>query len=397
MRLMHENISYLVGTNKINDIPLKPFSEIICSFLNDLSHVLRKCVKAKTQPDVQAFAFWIRKSNINRLKKRAEIKQVRIGRGIVFHIAPSNVPTNFVYTLVFGMLSGNSNIVRVSSVNHPQVKILCDCINEVLKTNYAELKKKVCIIRYNQNKDITDFFSSICNARVIWGGDSTIQEIRKSPIMPRTTEVTFADRFSFAIINPESIIIADEFEIKRLAQCFYNDTFLMDQNGCSSPHIILWKKLNGIETQKASTRFWEAIYDVAKSKYNLDEAKVSNKFAKLYNYFAVNDNVIKFKKFDNLLYIVTLSKLSSSLDDFNGKFGLFYEYEFENYDAFSTLINEKIQTCAFFGFTREEIVDVIIKHSLKGIDRVVPFGKTLEIDLFWDGYDVIGNLSRVIG
>jgi len=40
---------------------------------------------------------------------------------------------------------------------------------------------------------------------------------------------------------------------------------------------------------------------------------------------------------------------------------------------------------------------MIMNNRLKGIDRVVPFGKTLDINLVWDGYDVITNLSRIIG
>ena len=30
----------------------------------------------------------------------------------------------------------------------------------------------------------------------------------------------------------------------------------------------------------------------------------------------------------------------------------------------------------------------IIENSLQGIDRVVPIGKALDMDVFWDGIDV---------
>ena len=81
-----------------------------------------------------------------------------IGHGIIFHIAPSNVPVNFAYSLVAGLLSGNINIVRVPSKNFDQVQIIADAINEIEKTN-KEIAKKIILVKYsNDNKSITKDF-----------------------------------------------------------------------------------------------------------------------------------------------------------------------------------------------------------------------------------------------
>ena len=56
----------------------------------------------------------------------------RLGRGIVFHIAPSNVPVNFAFSLAAGLLAGNKNIVRIPSKDFPQVRIICTEINNLL-------------------------------------------------------------------------------------------------------------------------------------------------------------------------------------------------------------------------------------------------------------------------
>lgn len=390
-------IRYLVGTEDIEVSCMKPFSEVVLNFLDNLSKELRKDSKAKEYSDIQTFAFWIRKANITRQREHLGKSHERIGRGLVFHIAPSNVPINFAYSLVFGMLSGNVNIVRTSSKEFPQVEIVCECINKVIHKKYKELEKQISIVKYKANKEITDYYSGICNARIIWGGDNTIKEIRKSAIRPRSIEVNFADRYSFGIINPESVLNADKTEIKKLAVDFYNDTYLMDQNACSTPHMLFWKKTNGISTQESAVRFWNAVYEVAKDKYKLEGIKVSDKFTELYKTMAVSDNICNFRKYDNYLYVVTLDKVLKDLEDYRGKYGLFYEYEFENYYEIASLVNEKMQTCSYFGIERNEISDMVIKNHLKGIDRIVPFGKTLDIESIWDGYDVIGHLSRIIG
>ena len=41
--------------------------------------------------------------------------------------------------------------------------------------------------------------------------------------------------------------------MKILAQNFYNDTYAVDQNACSSPHLMLWKGKSKIIAKK---KFW---------------------------------------------------------------------------------------------------------------------------------------------
>ena len=84
----------------------------------------------------------------------------------------------------------------------------------------------------------TAYFSSICDVRIIWGGDDTISEIRKNKIPPRSFDVTFADRFSICAINADEYI--NEKFPDKIAQGFYNDTYLFDQNACTAPHLLIW-------------------------------------------------------------------------------------------------------------------------------------------------------------
>jgi len=38
----------------------------------------------------------------------------------------------------------------------------------------------------------------------------------------------------------------------------------------------------------------------------------------------------------------------------------------------------------------------ILNNNLLGIDRLVPIGKALGIDIIWDGYEVLKSLSRTV-
>ena len=61
----------LAGTNIIKSEPRIIFSKIACDFLEELSKNLLKNKKAKIYQDVVSFAFWCRKSNIDKIKNNS--------------------------------------------------------------------------------------------------------------------------------------------------------------------------------------------------------------------------------------------------------------------------------------------------------------------------------------
>jgi hypothetical protein len=392
----NDKITYYVGASEIINKPIPPYSEIVCDFLDELSRRLRADSDGKKFSDVIAFAFWCRKGNIQKLKKEFDGKYVRIGRGVVFHIAPSNVPVNFAFSFVFGLLSGNCNIVRVSSKQFKQTELICNVVRDLFEQDkFAELKKRNAIVSYEADQEITDYYSSISEARIIWGGDETIAQIRKSPIAARSIDVTFADRYSFAVLSAEAVMELSEDQLNTLAENFYNDTFYIDQNACSSPHLVLWKSKNPDMTEEAKIKFWNQVKVVAE-KYDLEDIKVSDKYTLLC------EQAVSFKEidhaycYDNLIYVARLRRLPERLSTLRGKFGVFYEMEISNFDVLAESISAEFQTCLVFGINKNEIVDFIVKNNLRGIDRIVPIGKALDINIVWDGYDIIGTLSRVI-
>ena len=99
------DVIYLAGGPLEEKKPLAPYSEQVCEFLGELSKRIQKDKEAKQYPDVLSFAFFCRSGNIKRLKTEFEDGRVRLGKGNVFHIAPSNIPINFAFTYVFGLLA----------------------------------------------------------------------------------------------------------------------------------------------------------------------------------------------------------------------------------------------------------------------------------------------------
>jgi len=388
-----KNFEYLVGDKNINKASTEPYNEITCDFLGELSKELNLSAESQIYPDIKTFSFWIRKQNIYNLKKKFLSKEVRLGLGLIFHITPSNIPTNFAYSLIFGLITGNSNVVKVPSQKFKQVEIICKSINKILKNRYKSIRKMISVVRYRDNDGYTKKISSICNARLIWGGDNSINNIRKFSLNQRALDIAFADRYSFCVINSFKIMKLNDTEAKRLAEKFYNDTYLVDQNACSSPHLIIWL---GSMIGKGRKKFWHYLYNHIIKKYNMPEIASIDKYTQLCSNILNLKNLKTEERYNNLIYTVFLKKLDKNLHNLRGKWGFFYEYKTNNINQIKECINNKYQTLTYFGIDKELLKKFIINNNLNGIDRVVPIGQALDVSLFWDGYDINKILSRVI-
>lgn len=388
-------VSFLIGdSKKIIDMQNAPshklFADAVIDFLNDVSKQIMKLPEARNYSDVITLGFWLRKASMLQLKEKYSFNDanIHIGRGVVFHIAPSNVPVNYAYSLVSGLLTGNANIVRIPSKDFPQVDIINHAIQIALNNNES-IRNYICLVRYERNREVNDYLSSIADVRVIWGGDNTISELRKSPLKPRAGEITFADRYSVAVVNSE-IYLAAENKVK-IAEDFYNDTYLTDQNACTSPRIVVW---TGNRKEEAKELFWHNIHTLASKKYTFQAIQGINKLTSAY-LMAVHDENITIKCDDNLIYRVKVKYIEKDLMDMKDNSGYFFEYDCNDIIELKNICdNTRCQTLSYLG-NKEDFIP-LLESGVKGIDRIVPMGHTMDFDLIWDGYHLVERLTRTI-
>lgn len=389
-------IIYLVGDSEVlfemNSIAaLKPFDNVVVEYLNDVSKIIMRDPLSKVYPDIITLAFWMRKSSVEKIKQKfvLESNNVYLGRGIAFHVAPSNVPVNYAYSLISGLLTGNTNIVRIPSKNYPQVAI----INNALKLGlelHTTIKPYICLIRYERDREINDFLSAMADTRIIWGGNATIADIRESKIPPRSGEITFADRFSMAVIDSNEYMKINNKE--KISRDFYNDTYLSDQNACTSPRIVIW---TGNNKEEAKELFWDNLHLLVKKKYSFQSIQGINKLTSAY-LFAVSESGAKIMpRADNYIVRVKVSEINYQIMNFKDNSGFFFEYDCDDILDLRPLCNDtKCQTIAYIGCT--DMFLPLIYTGVKGIDRIVPIGKTMDFEFIWDGYNLYERLTRII-
>jgi hypothetical protein len=370
-----------------NALPLAPFSAQVLEFFSDLS---KKLIKERTYSDVATFGFWCRKGSLMREKAKYDDLETRLGRGVVFHSTPSNVPVNFAFSFAAGLLAGNANIVRLPGRDFEQVGIIVDAIGELLDGSHSELAPYICFVKYPPDKTLHDLYSSICDVRVIWGGDGTIGELRESPLKPRATELTFADRYSIAVINADEYLKSPD--KSKIAQDFYNDTYFSDQNACTAPAVVFWL---GDSIAKAKAAFWENARLLAKDNYALAPVQAVGKLNAVYK-AAANIPLELSDMEDNFVTRLNVENVDDGLMQFRYNSGFYFEHEISELKDILPICNERLQTLTYYGLSKDELIEFIAMYRPKGIDRAVPMGKSMDFSLNWDGYDLIRSLSRKV-
>ncbi len=393
MQLSFDELQYVVGSPETvetmkNAKVLRPFDEGVIAFLNDLSGMLRK---NRDYSDVATFGFWCRRAALIKEKEKYDDVAERFGKGIVFHSTPSNVPVNFAFSFAAGLLAGNANIVRLPGKPFSQVGIISNAVNELLADKHKAMAPYIVFVKFPPVKEITDAFSALCNVRVIWGGDMTVAELRQSKIPARTTEITFADRHSIAVIDADAYL-AEENK-NAVIQNFYNDTYFTDQNACTSPRIIFWR---GSKKEEARADFWGRVYEMVARKYSLAPVQSVGKLNAIYS-VAAHKKVKLVKSDDMFITRVAVDRIDRDLMNYKYNSGFFFEKYIDDLAEIVDVCDIRCQTLTYFGIQKEDFDSFLEKSRPVGIDRIVPIGKSMDFSLVWDGYDLIRQMSRRVG
>ena len=101
VRILMKNVNYIIGDENIVNTPLRVFDDEVCEFLNEISSNLLKSPIIRKYTDLSALAFWCRKANLQKMKDNFGKFNNRVGRGLCFHIAPSNIPVNSIFSYFF--------------------------------------------------------------------------------------------------------------------------------------------------------------------------------------------------------------------------------------------------------------------------------------------------------
>lgn len=382
----------LAGVSDPIQVPWEPFDPRAMEYLATVSRVIRE--KHGLPEEVKAFGFWCRKNNLESMRLRHQCSQRRLGRGLIIHFAPANVPTMFAYSFAIGLLAGNAAVIRLSQRTSNSGIELCNLLGKVLnQAEFQSIRERTSFIQCDHAADRLIEMMGHCDGRVIWGGDRAINELRQISIPPWAVELCFPDRWSLALISQRYASELDDEELELNAHRFCNDTYSMDQAACSSPQLVVWIEDGGDKTVRS--RWWKAVAKCAQT-YELTGHRAIQKLERVCRETLSRENVeFRIERFGgNLVYVASMDQIVASTKPWKGGYGLFYQAAIKETEDLLPLLSVRSQTITCMGVSCEDVRSHLVRKCAGGVYRIVPFGAALEMDTFWDGQDLIGALSR---
>ncbi len=376
----------------------EPFSARRCEIVGALSARFLKDPWLRRDPASVAVGYWMRPAAVSLLKAAFERKQaadpslVRVPVGRVFHVAPSNVDTLFVYSWVLSYLCGNANVVRVSQDPAAAVQAMLRVISGVAE-EHPELAASNRFVTYEHDDQVTASFSGWCTHRILWGGNETIAALRPLPLNPHASERVFGSKFSYAVVNLGRYSAAKADERERLAAAFFNDLFWFDQMACSSPHIVFWV---GGEPgwQEAIGQFEDRLQaEVERRNY---VPSPSNSVHRLVHAFGVAADADVRVGLEHPGFIGIRVLDARTMDKRICGGGLIRHARIDDLGQLETFASDEDQTVTYFGFDRDALIGLATRIGARGVDRIVPIGEALSFEVAWDGFDLIDDLTRKV-
>ena len=101
-------------------------------------------------------------------------------------------------------------------------------------------------------------------------------------------------------------------------------------------------------------------------------------------------HVVRMK--DNRIVRMDVENLEPVIQEYRANSGVFYECEISDVMELAPLCNGKVQTVVMVG-DRDRIL-LLVNSGVKGIDRVVEVGKSMNFGFVWDGIDLRERLTR---
>lgn len=390
---MYTDVTFLLGSEETllstkNVKPLSVFVPYVLQFCDVLSRRLRT---EKKYPELVAFGYWCRSRNLKRFQP--EDAGLRLGRGLCLHIAPGNVPLNFAYSAITGLLSGCVNVVKLSSRQFEVADMLVSVFDELLSGEFRDLRPYIIFIRCAHDSVLLKDVSKTAACRMIWGGNETVRRIKCLPSSPRCVDVCFANRYSLAVLDVDAVKTCTS--IRELCRRFYSDAYWSDQLACSAPRAVFWLN-NGTSDSKAIKRkFWETLQAIQNESYDSGATLAIDQWETALYTAAGADGVFCTGKGTKAITRVSVPKLMpEQMDIFPGG-GMFFESEGEALSALNEFAGAACQTVVSYGVSQETWRE-FLNSAPKGIDRVCTLGAANEFSLIWDGYDLPRTLSRRI-
>ncbi|WP_022668274.1 acyl-CoA reductase [Desulfospira joergensenii] len=320
-------------------------------------------------------------------RKNVKNREIRaFPKGNVVHWMAGNVPTLGLLSLVSGVLTKNSNIVRINSLADLMLADLMHHLSQIDEIGYI-MASSVAIVRYDYNdKKIAEELSLSADNRIIWGGDQSTASIKRLPVKPTCTDLVFPDRTSFAVVGEEKL---SEDRMPAIARLIAHDISVFEQKACASPHTIFLDT----DSSEAIKRFCMVLKDAMEETLK----RIPKRMPSQNEVQAIVKMRTRYDMFHDAWYSEgsEFSILSDDMIQLGPAIGnrLVYVRKLPSDEELIKILPDNIQSVGIEADTEsfERLTDVL---GAAGVHRFTPIGAMTQFEIPWDGFALPQYLIR---
>ncbi|MBY0417015.1 MAG: acyl-CoA reductase [Pararheinheimera sp.] len=371
----------------------QPFAEQDFAYCQALSEALLKAPQSRDFPDLIALGFWLRQANLKPLLAPYQSGSfIRQPLGLVFHSAPANVDSLFVYSGILSLLCGNNNVIRLSSRSGGSTAVLIEKISTLAETFPMQNARFQLVQCSYDSAELKSLIGTV-DGRVLWGSDQAIQAQRQLLMPAHGRELSFGHKFSLCLLGAEALLAAGREQLQQLVQLFYRDQLTFAQQGCSSAKAVLWLG-EAAQVQRAQQKFWPVLTELIEQKQPLNSSEQYQALATAQQLVMSSEQQLMLTQ-QQSISLVAVSTLEPVFIHQHQGCGLFLELQLAELSQLNPMLTQAHQTLTVWG-----IAPGLLKNWLMsvhtGLDRVVPVGQALSFSPDWDGVNLIEQFSRKV-
>ena len=147
--------------------------------------------------------------------------------------------------------------------------------------------------------------------------------------------------------------------------------------------------------EKARRRFWEALEGLVRQDYPMKPIQAVDKLSAVCA-LGMSRPGVRYCPGSSLVVRVELEELTADVMDYKCGGGCFFEYAAKDLREILPILTKRCQTVAVLGVDRKRIREMVFSGGVRGVDRIVSLGGTMELSFIWDGFKMVESMSRYV-
>lgn len=152
--------------------------------------------------------------------------------GTVLHVLSGNVFLVGIGSLLEGLITGNVNILKMSSNETLFMPLLLQTLEDVDKDGVVV--RSIAAIDYSSSQtEVMEVFKKRVDGIVVWGGEEAVKAYRND-LPARTKVIVYGPKLSVAIVTNEGL---RDWGPEKVAEKLAFEMAVWDQNACTAPQL----------------------------------------------------------------------------------------------------------------------------------------------------------------